>query len=89
MPIASLVGHASTGKTTLFYLLTSEHKETSSWLFTTLPTATQSLKVDENQSIAYPYRRICKQASYLHDRRVQVNIGGVSYGRFNFTFEVL
>jgi GTPase len=51
MPIVSLVGYTSSGKTTLFNLLTSEHKETSASLFTTLSTTTRSLKVDEKTSV--------------------------------------
>ena len=51
MPIVSLVGYTSAGKTTLFNLLTSEHKETSASLFTTLSTTTRSLKVDEKTSV--------------------------------------
>ena len=47
IPVVSLVGYTSAGKTTLFNLLTSEHKETSSSLFTTLSTTTRSLKIDE------------------------------------------
>ncbi len=42
----SLVGYTSAGKTTLFNLLTSEHKETSTSLFTTLSTTTRALKID-------------------------------------------
>lgn len=51
MPIVSLVGYTSAGKTTLFNLLTSEHKETSANLFTTLSTTTRSLKVDEKMTV--------------------------------------
>jgi GTP-binding protein HflX len=51
MPIVSLVGYTSAGKTTLFNLLTSEHKETSASLFTTLSTTTRSLKVDEKTTV--------------------------------------
>ena len=51
MPVVSLVGYTSAGKTTLFNLLTSEHKETSSDLFTTLSTTTRSLKVDERTTV--------------------------------------
>src|SRR5687767_8627843 len=39
-PVVSLVGYTSSGKTTLFNLLTKEQKETSSSLFTTLSTTT-------------------------------------------------
>jgi GTP-binding protein HflX len=48
MPIVSLVGYTSSGKTTLFNLLTSENKITSNSLFTTLSTTTRSFKVDNN-----------------------------------------
>lgn len=43
MFIVSLIGYTSSGKTTLFNLLTNENKETSSDLFTTLSTTTRSL----------------------------------------------
>ncbi|HYZ49866.1 MAG TPA: GTPase HflX [Nitrososphaeraceae archaeon] len=46
MPVVSLVGYTSSGKTTLFNLLTSEKKITSSSLFTTLSTTTRSFKID-------------------------------------------
>jgi len=45
MFIVSLVGYTSSGKTTLFNLLTKENKETSSDLFTTLSTTTRSLNI--------------------------------------------
>jgi GTP-binding protein HflX len=45
MPVVSLVGYTSSGKTTLFNLLTNEDRETSSSLFTTLSTTTRALKV--------------------------------------------
>jgi GTPase len=48
MPVVSLVGYTSSGKTTLFNLLTSENKVTSSSLFTTLSTTTRLFKVDNN-----------------------------------------
>jgi GTPase len=52
MPVVSLVGYTSSGKTTLFNLLTKEHRETSSSLFTTLSTTTRVLKFDdENQDL--------------------------------------
>jgi GTP-binding protein HflX len=51
MPIVSLVGYTNAGKTTLFNLLTSEHKETTSTLFTTLSTTTRSIKLDQNTSV--------------------------------------
>jgi GTPase len=47
IPVVSLLGYTSSGKTTLFNLLTDEHKETSSSLFTTLSTTTRSLKIDD------------------------------------------
>ena len=46
MPVVSLIGYTSSGKTTLFNLLTSENKETSNSLFTTLSTTTRSFKID-------------------------------------------
>ncbi len=52
MPVVSLVGYTSSGKTTLFNLLTKEQKETSSSLFTTLSTTTRVLKFnDEKQEL--------------------------------------
>jgi GTP-binding protein HflX len=44
LPVVSLVGYTSSGKTTLFNLLTDEQKETSSSLFTTISTTTRALK---------------------------------------------
>ncbi|HKO65727.1 MAG TPA: GTPase HflX [Candidatus Nitrosocosmicus sp.] len=55
MFIVSLVGYTSSGKTTLFNLLTRENKETSSNLFTTLSTITRSLdnsaKIDNKDDV--------------------------------------
>jgi len=45
IPVVSLLGYTSSGKTTLFNLLANEHKETSRSLFTTLSTTTRSLKL--------------------------------------------
>lgn len=45
LPVVSLVGYTSSGKTTLFNLLTEEHKITSSDLFTTLSTTTRALRL--------------------------------------------
>jgi GTP-binding protein HflX len=50
MTVVSLVGYTSSGKTTLFNLLTQENKKTSSDLFTTLSTSTRSLKA-QNKNI--------------------------------------
>jgi GTP-binding protein HflX len=47
MPVVSLLGYTSSGKTTLFNLLTDEHKEISRSLFTTLSTTTRSLKIGD------------------------------------------
>ena len=44
LPVVSLVGYTSSGKTTLFNLLTAEFKETSPNLFTTLTTTTRLFK---------------------------------------------
>ncbi len=49
MPVVSLVGYTNSGKTTLFNLLTKEHKETSNSLFTTLSTTTRVLKFNEER----------------------------------------
>ena len=55
MFIVSLVGYTSSGKTTLFNLLTKENKETSANLFTTLSTITRSLdnsaKIDNKDDV--------------------------------------
>ena len=48
LPVVSLVGYTSSGKTTLFNLLTESNKEVSDDLFTTLSTTTRSLKLDNN-----------------------------------------
>ncbi|HEY6886033.1 MAG TPA: GTPase HflX [Nitrososphaeraceae archaeon] len=45
MPVVSLVGYTSSGKTTLFNLLTSENNEISNNLFTTLSTTTRSFRI--------------------------------------------
>ena len=49
MPVVSLVGYTSSGKTTLFNSLTGEHKQTSNNLFTTLSTTTRLLKIHERE----------------------------------------
>jgi len=49
IPIVSLVGYTSSGKTTLFNLLTLERKETSENLFTTLSTTTRSFSMGEQK----------------------------------------
>ena len=46
MPIVSLVGYTSSGKTTLFNLLTMESRKTSENLFTTLSTTTRSFVIN-------------------------------------------
>ena len=48
-PVVSLIGYTSSGKTTLFNLLTSEYKQTSNNLFTTLSTTTRSLKIKDRE----------------------------------------
>src|SRR5690348_9665362 len=50
MPIVSLLGYTSSGKTTLFNFLTNEHKETSNSLFTTLSTTTRSLRSSSKEN---------------------------------------
>lgn len=49
MYVVSLVGYTSSGKTTLFNLLTDESKEISPNLFTTLSTVTRSFKVSHSK----------------------------------------
>jgi GTPase len=51
LPVISLVGYTSSGKTTLFNLLTTSTRETSDDLFTTLSTTTRSLKVNNNTKV--------------------------------------
>lgn len=51
MPIVSLIGYTSSGKTTLFNLLTSENKEIASSLFTTLSTTTRSFAIKNNNNL--------------------------------------
>lgn len=46
MPVVSLVGYTSSGKTTLFNLLANESKTTSGSLFTTLSTTSRAYEVD-------------------------------------------
>lgn len=48
LPVVSLVGYTSSGKTTLFNLLTESNKEISDDLFTTLSTTTRSIKLNNN-----------------------------------------
>ena len=50
LPVVSLVGYTSSGKTTLFNLLTDSKKEVSDDLFTTLSTTTRSLKLTNNNN---------------------------------------
>jgi GTPase len=50
LPVVSLVGYTSSGKTTLFNLLTESNKEVSDELFTTLSTTTRSLKFNNNKN---------------------------------------
>jgi GTP-binding protein HflX len=50
LPVVSVVGYTSSGKTTLFNLLTESSKETSDDLFTTLSTTTRSLKIHSNNN---------------------------------------
>jgi GTPase len=49
MPVVSLIGYTSSGKTTLFNVLTGENKQTSSDLFTTLSTTTRVLKLNNKE----------------------------------------
>jgi GTP-binding protein HflX len=51
MPVVSLVGYTSSGKTTLFNMLTNESKQTSNNLFTTLSTVTRALEVNGKHAL--------------------------------------
>ena len=51
LPVVSLVGYTSSGKTTLFNLLTESNKETSDDLFTTLSTTTRSLNINNKTKV--------------------------------------
>jgi GTP-binding protein HflX len=49
VPVVSLVDYTSSGKTTLFNLLTKSNKEISDDMFTTLSTTTRSLRINANK----------------------------------------
>jgi GTP-binding protein HflX len=51
MPLISLVGYTSSGKTTLFNKLASEEKEVASSLFTTLSTTTRTVALPDSTKI--------------------------------------
>jgi GTP-binding protein HflX len=51
LPVVSLVGYTSSGKTTLFNSLTNENKQTSSSLFTTLATTTRALQAGGREAL--------------------------------------
>jgi GTPase len=51
IPTVSLVGYTSSGKTSLFNLLTFENKETSDKLFTTLSTTTRSFNLTSRKAL--------------------------------------
>src|SRR5574341_828205 len=51
MPLVSLVGYTSSGKTTLFNMLASEEKEVASSLFTTLSTTTRTVQLPDSTKI--------------------------------------
>ncbi|MFB5600626.1 MAG: GTPase HflX [Nitrososphaeraceae archaeon] len=46
IPVISLIGYTSSGKTTLFNRLTNDNKKTSPTLFTTLSTTTRSFQIN-------------------------------------------
>lgn len=50
LPVVSLMGYTSSGKTTPFNLLTNERKQASSSLFTTLATTTRALQVGSREA---------------------------------------
>jgi GTP-binding protein HflX len=49
LPVVALVGYTSSGKTTLFNLLTHENKQISDSLFTTLSTTTRSFYINNQK----------------------------------------
>src|SRR5919107_725468 len=49
MPLISLTGYTSAGKTSLFNLITNEKKETSQQLFTTLTTYTRASSINDKK----------------------------------------
>jgi GTP-binding protein HflX len=51
MPLVSLVGYTSTGKTTLFNRMTDENKEVAESLFTTLGTTTRTVTLPDSTKI--------------------------------------
>lgn len=51
MPVVSLVGYTSSGKTTLFNSLTGEDNQISNKLFTTLSTTTRLLKIHDRETL--------------------------------------
>ncbi|MCL4436316.1 MAG: GTPase HflX [Thaumarchaeota archaeon] len=51
MPLVSLVGYTSSGKTTLFNRMTDEDKEVASSLFTTLGTTTRTVSLPDSTKI--------------------------------------
>ena len=51
VPVVSLVGYTSSGKTTLFNSLTGEDKQISNKLFTTLSTTTRLLKIHDRETL--------------------------------------
>ena len=51
MPVVSLVGYTSSGKTSLFNSLTGEDKQISNKLFTTLSTTTRLLKIHDRETL--------------------------------------
>ena len=67
MPVVSLVGYTSSGKTTLFNLLTSENNEISSNLFTTLSTTTRSFEIYERLLLIDTVGFISRLPHYMID----------------------
>jgi GTP-binding protein HflX len=66
MPVVSLLGYTSSGKTTLFNLLTIENKERSSSLFTTLSTTTRSLRLYDRNDAVVLHIRLALLVDLLH-----------------------
>jgi GTP-binding protein HflX len=65
MPIVSLIGYTSSGKTTLFNLLTAENKEISSSLFTTLSTTTRAFRINNEKQERESYLLLVDTVGFI------------------------
>ena len=86
--MVSPIRYTNACETTLFNLLTSEHKETSSSLFAPPWTTTKCLKVDDQKTTLLLTDTICF-VSRLPTYIIEVfNIGEMAYCRFGFIFMI-